>query len=457
MGADETKKILLICNHFAPDNTIAAVRTSKLAKYLRQNGYEVSVIAEKKDSGAEDEILKRDTDGIKVSYAYQSEYYQNLRKRYNEFIQPYKKKRFDNLDNRRRINPKTGKKEFYPFETAYPLLGSVDYIMGLIKQFDLYLSVKSQLSRFMGYDYLITSYGDAFGLFAGQYYHKTHKETAWIFDIRDAVYRYKFTPGYVSWIAKIFEKQIWRNADCILGVSKGICRRVPRRYRRKVHCLTNGYDLPDRDGLSKNRLDTPKMIFTYTGSMYGGICDLTVLFRCVRDAVSRSAIDECNVEFHYAGNDSAFEVFKSQAHKYGFENNCVSHGKLARAAAMQLQQQSDILLVASHDYKDNTGGVITGKALEYMSANKPIIAIISGDIIHSELADIVRKTKVGIAYEESHKESDYYDLYKYVCRKYSEFMTEGKIVHSPDRKELRKYDYRYLSKRLIKILGQIKK
>ena len=53
-----TKKILFICNYFAPDNTIAAVRTSKLAKYLQQNGYEVEVITEKKNAELEDEILK---------------------------------------------------------------------------------------------------------------------------------------------------------------------------------------------------------------------------------------------------------------------------------------------------------------------------------------------------------------------------------------------------------------
>ena len=63
------KKILLICNYFAPDNTIAAVRTSKMAKYLKQNGYEIQVIAEKKDAVTEDEILKKDTEGIQVCYA----------------------------------------------------------------------------------------------------------------------------------------------------------------------------------------------------------------------------------------------------------------------------------------------------------------------------------------------------------------------------------------------------
>lgn len=451
------KKILLICNYFAPDNAIAAIRTSKLAKYLRQNGYEIQVIAEKKDSDTEDEILKKDTEGIKVYYAYQSELYKRFYEKYKEIIQPYKQKRFDNLENRYRMNPKTGKMEFYPFETAYPLLGSLDYIVGLMKQYDLYFSIKKTLRQCNGFDYVITSYGDAFSLFAGRYYHKYHKETPWIFDIRDPVYRYKFTPCYVGWIAKIYEKQIWKNSDCILGISKGICKRVPPKYRKKVHCLTNGYDTEDRKDLSSDRLDTSKMIFTYTGSMYGGIRDLSILFKCVRDAVNQGVIDVTKIEFHYAGNDPAYEIFKSQAQKYDLAGNCVSHGKLLHRDALKLQQQSDILLVASYDYKDNEGGVITGKVLEYMSANKPIVAVVMGDIEHSELADIIRVTDLGFAYEEAHKESDYCGLYEYICGKYEEFMANGRIKHNPNLNELRKYDYKNLCKRLIKILDKIEK
>ena len=451
------KKILLICNYFAPDNTIAAVRTSKMAKYLKQNGYEIQVIAEKKDAVTEDEILKKDTEGIQVCYAYQSKFYEKLYKKYQQIIQPYKKKRFDNLDNRYRINTKTGKMEFYPFETAYPFLGSLDFIVGLINQYDLFLSIKRILRKCKNFDYVITSYGDAFSLFAGQYYHKYHKETPWIFDIRDAVCRYKFTPCYVSWIAKIFERQIWRNADCILGVSKGICRRVPLKYRKKVHYLTNGYDMPDRDHLSTERLGKRKLVFTYTGSMYGGIRDLSVLFKAVREAANKGFIDEEGLVFHYAGNDSAYEIFKSQAQKYELEKNCVTHGKLSHKDTLELQQQSDVLLVASYDYQNNQGGVITGKALEYMSSGKPIIAIIMGDIEQSELANIIRSTKTGFAYEDAHKVEDYDKLYAYLCKLYKEFAEAGKIENNPDKKELRKYDYRNLCKRLIKILNQIEK
>lgn len=451
------KKILLICNYFAPDNTIAAVRTSKLAKYLTKSGYKVQVIAEKKNLEIEDEILIRDTEGIKVYYAYPSDLYKRFYKWYSEMIQPYKKKRFDNLENRYRINPKTGNVEFYTFETAYPILGSMDYIVGLLKQYDLFSDIKNFLKRCQGFDYVITSYGDAFALFAGWHYHKYHKEIPWIFDIRDAVYRYKFTPSYVGWIAKIFEKQIWSNADCILGVSKGICKRVPLKYRKKVHCLTNGYDVSDRYALSTKRLDTPKLVFTYTGSMYGGLVNLSVFFKCIMDAVNRGEIDENMIAFHFAGNASAYEIFKCQAQKYGLGKNCVAHGKLSHKESLQLQQQSDVLLVASHDYKDNEGGYITGKALEYMAANKPIVAVIMGDIEHSELADIIRKADLGIAYEEAHKERDYDKLYDYICRLYKEFVQTEQIKHNPDKKELRKYDYRNLCKRLIKIMNQIEK
>ncbi len=375
-------------------------------------------------------------------------------KKYNNFIQPHKKKRFDNLENRYRMNPKTKKTEFYPFETAYPFLGSLDYIVGLIKQYDLFFSIKGLLRRCGDYDYVITSYGDAFGLFAGRYYHKYHRRTPWIFDIRDAVYRYKFTPCYVAWIAKLYEQQIWKNADCILGVSKGICKRVPSKYRKKVHCLTNGYDVSDRIGLDAARLDNDKMVFTYTGSMYGGLMDLSVFFRCIQDAAAHGRIDENRIVFHFAGNAPAYEIFKSQAQKYGLEKNCVTHGKLTHKEALQLQQQSDVLLVASYDYQSSQGGVITGKALEYMSAGKPVIAVIMGDIEHSELAGIIRRTNLGTAYEDAHGREDYGRLYACVCRMYREFTETGKISHSPDKNVLRRYDYRNLCRKLVKIMDK---
>lgn len=447
------QRVLLICNYFAPDHAIAAVRTSKLAKYLKKNGYEVEVFAEKKDSG-EDEILKKDVQDIKVSYAINSSRYLRFRKYYEKMIGPHKKKRFDNLENRKRVNPKTGNIEFYTFEAAYPLIASLDYIVDQLKQIDLYRSVKQQLKEEKDFDYVITSYGDAFSYFAGRYFHKYHKNTKWVFDIRDSLYRYKFTPDYVSFIPKVYEHYIWKHVDCITGISKGICKRVPRKYRRKVHRLTNGFDLSDRAGVKGDRICPSEMVFTYTGSMYGGIRDLSVFFEAVRELIRDGEMEEERISFHYAGNGPAFEIFKSQAEPFGLADRCVMHGKLSRKDALELQQGSDILLVASYDYKDQEGGVITGKVYEYMAAKRPVISIMMGDIEYSELTEIVENTKIGIAYEASSHRADYLKLKKYIKEQYQSFMDTGQTRYEPDQKELRRYDYRYLCRRLIKIMNQ---
>ncbi len=448
------KKVLLICNHFAPDNTIAAVRLTKIAKYLVNNGYQTEVLKEAKRDGLQDEILQKDAKGIRIYEIQHSVRYQKFHEWYVNLIRPFKEKRFQDLKNRYRMNPETGKKEFYPFETAYPLFGSLDYLEGLLGQYDLFCGAKIMLRKRCGFDYIITSYGDAFAFFAGKYFHKYHKEVFWVFDIRDAVCRYKFTPRPVAVIAKRIEKYIWKYADSVIGVSKGICKRVPYSYRHKVHCITNGYDWSDRDNLSQERLEPFKLTFTYTGSMYGGLQDLTVFFRCIKDAVRQGAICEKKIAFHYAGNETAYEIFKGQAEKFRLGECCVAHGRLERKDSLQLQQRSDVLILAAADYQSNEGGIITGKLLEYMSAQKPVIAIICGDIVHSEMAEIIRNTKLGFAYEEAHKKTDYMGLYQYICGLYAEFEKMGRIAHFPDKKELKKYDYRYLCKRFIQILDR---
>lgn len=450
------QKVLLICNYFAPDHTIAAVRTTKIAKYLRQNGYEVEVLTEKKD-GEEDELLKKDVEGIKIYYAENSRRYIQIREVYEKLIGPFKEKRFNNLENRKRRNPKTGNIEFYTFETAYPIIGSMDYIAGQLKQIDLFRSVKQKIKTMEGFDYVITSYGDSFSYFAGKHFHKYHKEVTWIFDIRDSLYRYKFTPDYVSFIPKSYERYIWKHADGITGVSKGICKRVPKRFRYKVYCLRNGFDLTDREHLQSDRSDFAKMIFTYTGSMYGGLRDLSVFFEAVRELIDNKQIDGQWLAFHFAGNEPAFQIFRSQAEAFQLGDRCIMHGKLSRQDAMKLQQSSDVLLVASYDYKDKEGGVVTGKVLEYMAAKRPVISIMMGDIEHSELSDIVRETNIGIAYEDSNREEDYRKLYNYIKEQYQSFIETAQTEYEPDKRELRKYDYRYLCKRLIKIMNQVKR
>lgn len=449
------KNILVICNYFAPDNTIAAVRVTKLAKYFYNHNYEVTVIAEQRIDAIEDDILRKDAEGIKVIRIENSKKMKDFFSLYQRMISNVKKKRYDDLDNRMKINRKTGKYEFNLFQTAHPVIGSLDFLIELLRQFDLFKMSKRFLDKNTDVDYVFTSFGNFLGIFAGAYLHNRDKNIFWIFDLRDPICDYKWTPQYMKWLTVLSEKYIWKRADCITAVSKGICRHVPRRYRDKLHYVTNGYDRKDREGIIIDDRPHDKLRFAYTGGLYGGMRNLSPLFSSIRTLVQEKKIDNSKIEFCYAGKESAYEIFKSQAKKYELNNNCVYYGKIPRKEALKLQMESDILVVCTADYQTDVGGMITGKALEYMSADKPIIAIINGDIGHSELGEIIRSAKLGCVYEEAHYKKDYENMCLYLLEKYKEFLEKGKPEHNPEERILKKFDYQYLGKRMLRIIESI--
>lgn len=447
------KKIVMFCNHFAPDSTIAAVRVTKIAKFLREYNYELTVIAEEKQQSMEDDILREDADGIKVMRIGNSDKMVKVLSFYQNITAKTRSKKYNNLDNRMRLNKETGKYEFYLFPKAYPLIGSMDYIMEVLRQYDLYKSSKKYLSHFTDIDYILTSYGNLFGVFAGMFY--PNKNIPWIVDLRDPIMDNKLTPECVKWIALLIEQYTWKNASVITAVSKGLCRRIPAKYHRKVHLLTNGYDKKDREGIDFSNEKHNKLRLSYTGGMYGGLRDFSPIFHNVRILIDRNEIAADKIEFYYAGKETAFEVFKAQAQKYGLGDCCVYYGKVVRKESLKLQMESDILLVASWDCQTNTEGVITGKIFEYMTAEKPIIAIINGDIEHSELKEIIQNANLGCAYEEACKDEDDIALNQYLLQKYQEFIEGGKLLHNPEKQMLKRYDWKYLSKKLVKIIESI--
>ncbi len=445
------KKVLFVTSYFAPDNTIAAIRTTKLTKYMIKNGYYVDVVSVKNHNLSKDETLLKDIDDISIKYADNSEAYHSISKCINKIFGPIREKKYKDLSNRRKLNSKSGMIEFYPFETAHPWIASVFYLLSILRDYDLYKGIRKEIDNLDSYDYMITSYGDKFCYFFGKKYHKLHPETKWVFDIRDSIYRYKFVPGPVGAIPRHIEKVVWKNADIITGVSEGICMRVDNIYKSKVYLVTNGYDIGDRPS-SKVETDRDKVTFTFTGSLYGGLMDLSVFFKALRELINSKLIVEDKIQIVFAGTKSASDVFVSQAEKSNVEHLIIDHGKVDRYLSLKLQEKSDVLLCPSYDFEEGKGGVITGKIFEYMTAKRPVIAVITGSIQHSELADIVRNTNIGFAYEESHDAEDFPKLCQYILKIYQDKFSQGYLNYAPNQDEIEKYDYRNLAKRFIAIM-----
>ena len=199
------------------------------------------------------------------------------------------------------------------------------------------------------------------------------------------------------------------------------------------------------------------MTFVYTGSMYGGLQNLSDFFEVVDRLVNCKQIDREKLAFIYAGNESAYYIFRGQAEKYNLDSQCVYYGKINRQSAIELQKKSDILLMASYDYKDNNGGVITGKLFEYMASQKPVIAIVTGDGINSEVSQIISDTRIGICIEKAAGEEKKQLLSDYIIKQYNHFINREPIEYNPNIAEVQKYDYKNISKKYLKLIEDMKR
>lgn len=443
------KKVLLVTTYFAPDNSIAAVRTTKVAKYLRLNGYDVDVIAVNNNT-ENDEVLLNDAEEISVRRVSNSDSYKRFEKGVHRLFGRSRERKLSDVSNRRRLNPKTGRVEFYPFEVAHPFFGSVYYLLSLLKERDYYKCIKKDIRDLNQYDYLLTSYGDMFCYYFGMEYHRLFPKVKWVMEFRDPMYRYKFIPEQVKGIPLSLEKKAWKYSDAIILISKGMCSSVPEKYQDKVYLITNGYDTDDCFGYCDN-LEDGKLTIAFTGSMYGGMMDLSVVFKAIRELLDSEAMDN-SVEIHFAGSKSAAEAFCSQAGKYNLNHLIVNHGRVTRLNAMQLQEQSDILLCPSYGFEADNKGVITGKIFEYMRAKRSVVAVITGDVQHSELGEIVRKTNIGCVYEEAHDDRDYAELLNYLKNQYFAKKEYGRVKYEPNAEAVNQFDYKNLIKKYLDVL-----
>ena len=87
-----------------------------------------------------------------------------------------------------------------------------------------------------------------------------------------------------------------------------------------------------------------------------------------------------------------------------------------------------------------------------MTAGKPIIALIDGDTPGTELTDVIRRGKLGFAYNEFDYSTDFEGLKAYLLQQYQRYKSGEPAGFSPEEAVLAQFDYRNLTKRLITLI-----
>lgn len=392
------KRILLISYYFAPQNSIGAVRPTKLAKYLTRMGHEVTVICGEGMTGAEDPTLRRDMEEIGDIRA--------LRE-WNP-LRAWKARKRSAAGTRtapaapvQDAAAGTARQASLPRRLADALylylwwLADVSFRRAAIRE----------LKRLKGpYDIVFSSYAPFSVHEIARWAKRKGIAKKWIADFRDEVgLSFRWQNGRKERYMRMLRKE----ADMLCAVSEGFLEMM--RFEDVGRVLSNGFDREDAGGVAEREHEkTGELRVVYCGTIEMGRKsipprDLTPMFRALRALADGKALDRERLKLVYAGGEGT--LFTSYAEACGLKECVEDHGRVSREESIRLQRGADILLMASWNMASQRG-ILTGKLFEYMMMDKPIVCCMSGDLPQSGVKKVLEETGVGLCVEQANAEAD---------------------------------------------------
>jgi len=213
---------------------------------------------------------------------------------------------------------------------------------------------------------------------------------AWVADLRDPLGAHPHRRGYESQLARLKEstvggvaKLVAKQADAIVAASDAIADEIRAlEPKGKVVTIANGCDFDDFTGLVHHPSD--QLRITHTGHFHGKR-DPKPFLR----ALAESGLDDVVVRF--AGDFRAAD--REYAEALGLGERIELLGDVSRRRSLELQRDSDVLLLLVPESGGRGRGVLTGKIFEYLAAERPILAAVPPD---GAAARLVLDTGAGV-------------------------------------------------------------
>lgn len=178
-----------------------------------------------------------------------------------------------------------------------------------------------------------------------------------------------YPPGRLrAALERWLEGRIVRAARALVTVSEPWATTYRARFGKPVLTLYNGYDPLLVDPARADRQAGGPLRLVYTGSIYPGRRDPSVLFDAIRELGADPA--EVLVEFYGTAPRHVWPI----AERYGVSACVRVHPSVTQPEAVQKQLEADVLLLMQWDDPREQGNV-PGKLFEYLGARRPVLLI----------------------------------------------------------------------------------
>lgn len=437
------KKILIIYSAFAPQNNCAAIPNTKLVKYLSRCPLDITL------------LTNAVTPAMDTDESLLSEEIRKLRR----FSVPNSKLYLATVGAGRDKITGSGvklkmKAEVRPFRAKLVQLLSSLYFR--FKRFDWVTGVKRTVTRNFKkgeFDLVFSSYPEAETHETAQFVLRKGYAKKWIADFRDPM-NYAMFAGDSFSKDQLRQFSYERQADRVIVNSEGALEKFkgPGVDENKIFYLPNGFDPEDFSGSAgKGNTPSDRLRFFYAGTLYAGKRDLSVLFSSISQLQAQGRMEKNAVCFEYAGAE--WPIFLGFAQKYGLEDCCVNYGYVTHRRVMELLGEVDCSVVCTHNTAADKG-VVTGKVFELLLAEKPIIAVVGGDLPDSELGAIIKDCNAGVVYEQANGEKDRELLREWLYVAYKEKSDLGSVTSHLNPAQRDKYSYENIARRLYDIIQE---
>jgi glycosyltransferase involved in cell wall biosynthesis len=210
----------------------------------------------------------------------------------------------------------------------------------------------------------------------------------WVADLRDSVVAHphrdaeRLTVRVKEQGEHAVAKLISRSADAIVCVSEAIAEEMRERNPRgKVTAIANGSDFDDFAGLEHH--DSDRLRITHAGSFFGKRDPRPFLI-----ALKESGLDDVVVRF--LGDFRSTDREWAEQLALGDRLELIPYAP--RRASLELQRDSEALLLLIPDAGGRGKGVLSGKVFEYLAAERPVLALVPPD---GAAAELIREANVG--------------------------------------------------------------
>ena len=211
----------------------------------------------------------------------------------------------------------------------------------------------------------------------------------WVADLRDSVVAHPHRSAE-RLIVRAKEqgehavaKLIAHSADAITCVSDAIAEEMRERSPRgPVLTIANGSDFDDFAGLDHQPSDRFRL--THTGSFFGKRDPRPFL-----TALKQSGLDDVVVRF--LGDFRAADREWAEGLELGDRFELIPYAP--RRRSLELQRDSEALLLLIPEAGGRGKGVLSGKVFEYLAAERPILAVVPPD---GAAAGLIRETGAGV-------------------------------------------------------------